>query len=137
MKPGSKVKVHYTGTLNDGTVFDTSEGKNPLEFTIGENQVIPEFENGVKSMQLNEEKTINIKAENAYGQRNEKLIVRVPRERFPPEIEVGGLLVLKGHERQQIPAVVQEVNQDVVVIDLNHSLAGKDLTFKIKVISIN
>ena len=137
MNQGDKVKVHYTGTLIDGTIFDTSEGKNPLEFTIGENQVIPEFENGVKNMQLNEEKTINIKVENAYGQRNEKLIVRVPRERFPPEIEVGGLLVLKGPEGQQVPAVVQEVKDDAVLIDLNHPLAGKELTFKVKVVAIN
>ena len=74
MKPGDKVKVHYTGTLNDGSVFDSSEGKAPLEFTIGQNQVIPGFENGVKDMKLNDEKTIKINPAEAYGEKNDQLI---------------------------------------------------------------
>ena len=137
MKPGSKVKVHYTGTLSDGTVFDSSEGKEPLEFTIGENQVIAGFENGVKDMKLNEEKTIKIKSEDAYGEKNSQLIISVPRDKFPPEIEVGGTLILKGPNGERLPAVVKEVKNDVVVIDLNHPLAGKDLNFKVKVVAIN
>ena len=137
MKPGDKVKIHYTGTLNDGTVFDSSEGKNPLEFTIGENQVISGFENGVKDMKLNEEKTINIKPKDAYGEKNEQLIINVPREKFPPEVQAGGHLVLKGPQGQSIPAVVIEVKDNIVVIDLNHPLAGKELTFKVKVVGVN
>ena len=137
MNPGSKIKVHYTGTLDDGTVFDSSEGKEPLEFTIGENQVIEGFENAVKGMSLNQEKTFKIESKYAYGSVNDKLITDVPREKFPPQIEVGGRLILKGPERQNIPAVVTEVKEDVVTIDLNHPLAGKDLTFRIKIVGIN
>ena len=137
MKPGSKVKVHYTGLLNDGSVFDSSEGKEPLEFTIGENQVIPGFENGVKEMKLNEEKTIKIEAKDAYGERDERMVVSIQRDKFPPEIEVGGTLVLKGPEGQRMPAKIKDIKDNEVIIDLNHPLAGKDLNFKVKVIAIN
>ena len=137
MNPGSKIKVHYTGTLDDGTVFDSSEGKEPLEFTIGENQVIEGFENVVKGMSLNQEKTFKIESKDAYGSVNDQLITDVPREKFPPQIEVEGRLILKGPDRQNIPAVVTEVKEDVVTIDLNHPLAGKDLTFRIKIVGIN
>lgn len=95
MNQGDKVKVHYTGALNDGTIFDSSEGKQPLEFTIGENQVIPGFENGIKNMKLNEEKIIKIKPIDAYGEKNEQLIREIPRDTFPPEIEVGSRFILK------------------------------------------
>ncbi|MBS3105910.1 peptidylprolyl isomerase [Candidatus Woesearchaeota archaeon] len=137
MKHGSKVKVHYTGTLNDGTVFDSSEGKEPLEFTIGEGRVIPGFENGVKDIKLNEKKTIKINAKDAYGERDERMVVSVPRDKFPSEIEAGGRLVLKGPQGQSLNAVVNEVKDNVVLIDLNHPLAGKELTFKVKVVEIN
>ena len=137
MKPGTKVKVHYTGTLSDGEVFDSSEGKDPLEFTIGEKQVISGFENGIKDMKLNDEKTIKINPSEAYGEMQEQLIVKIPREKFPEKIEAGGRLVLKGPEGQSIPAVITEVKEDSVTIDLNHPLAGKELTFKVKIIEIN
>ena len=139
MKPGTKVKVHYTGTLNDGTVFDSSEGKEPLEFTIGENQVISGFENQIREMKLNEEKTINIKAADAYGEKNEELIKEIPRAQVPKEmkLEAGARLILKSPDGQQIGAVVSELKEDVIFIDFNHPLAGKDLTFKIKVVEIN
>lgn len=137
MKPGSKVKVHYTGTLNDGSVFDSSEGKEPLEFTIGEKQVIPGFEDGIKEMKLNDEKTIKINAKEAYGDRDEKMVVSVPRDKFPPDVQAGGTMILKGPEGQRFPAVVKEVRDNEVIIDLNHPLAGKDLNFKVKVVEIN
>ena len=137
MKPGTKVKVHYTGTLNDGSIFDSSEGKEPLEFTIGENQVIKGFEDGVKAMKLNEEKTIKINPNEAYGEVNQQLIISVPREKFPPEIEVNGRLIMKGPQGQQIPAIIKEVRDNVVIIDMNHPLAGKELNFKVKVVWIN
>jgi len=137
LKQGAKVKVHYTGTLNDGTVFDSSEGKEPLEFTIGDNQVIPGFENGVKGMNLNDEKTIKIDAKDAYGERDERMVVAVPRSKFPPEIEAGGHLLLKGPEGQRIPAKIKEIKDNEIIIDLNHSLAGKELNFKVKVVEIN
>src|SRR3989344_3673544 len=131
MKHGSKVKVHYTGTLNDGSVFDSSEGREPLEFTIGSNQVIKGFEDRVKGMKVNEEKTIKIKANEAYGEVNQQLIISVPRDKFPPEIESNGRLILKGPEGRRIPAIIKEVKDNIVVIDMNHPLAGKELNFKI------
>ncbi len=139
MKNGDKVKVHYTGTLDDGTVFDSSEGKEPLEFTIGEGGIIKGFEDGVRNMKLEEEKTIMIKPEDAYGMQQKELMLEFPRDKFPAEmnIEKGGRLILKGHDGQNLPAVVSEVKNDVVVIDLNHPLAGKELTFRIKVIGVN
>ena len=137
MNPGSKVKVHYTGTLSDGSVFDSSEGKQPLEFTIGENQVVAGFKNNIKDMKLNEEKTFKIKASDAYGEKIEELIKEIPRNKFPPEIEVGGRLILKSPQGQSIHAVVTEIKTDSVTIDLNHPLAGKELTFKVKVIGID
>lgn len=137
MKPGSKVKVHYTGTFSDGTVFDSSEGKEPLEFTIGESQVISGFENAVKDMGLNQEKTIKINPEEAYGNRDERMVVSIPRGKLPQEAEKGGKLILKGPQGQQLPAVITEVTEDIVKVDLNHPLAGKELTFKVKVVEIN
>ena len=109
MKPGSKVKVHYTGTFDDGKVFDSSEGRNPLEFTIGGNQVIKGFENAIREMKVNDEKSIKIPAKEAYGERDENLMVKIPRDKFPPEVELGGNLILKGPNGEQIPAVIKEV----------------------------
>lgn len=139
MKNGSKVKVHYTGTLDDGTVFDSSEQREPLEFTVGEGQVIRGFEDAVRDMSLNDEKTVTIKPQEAYGIRSKDLVMEIPRDKFPAEvnIEVGGRLVLKSPEGQNVPAVVSEVKKDIIVIDLNHPLAGKDLTFKIKVVGVD
>ena len=137
MNKGDKVKLHYTGTLNNGEVFDSSEGREPLEFTIGSNQVIPGFENQIKEMKLNEEKTFKIKPGDAYGEKNEQLIREIPRDKFPPEVQAGGNLILKSPDGHQIPAVVKEVKDDSVTIDLNHPLVGKELTFKVKVVGIN
>lgn len=137
MKPGDKVKIHYTGTLDDGTVFDSSEGKQPLEFTLGEGRVIAGFENGVKDMKLNEEKTIKISSKDAYGERDERMVVSVPRDKFPPEVQAGGTLILKGPNGERLPAAVKEVKEDAVIIDMNHPLAGKELNFKVKVVAIN
>ena len=114
MKQGDKVKVHYTGTLSDGKVFDSSEGKDPLEFEIGAKQVIPGFENGIKGMKLNEEKTIKIVPKEAYGEAQKELIITVPKEKFSQEVEVGGRLMLKGPQGQTIPAVVAEVTKDII-----------------------
>ena len=137
MKNGTKIKVHYTGTLNDGTVFDSSKGKQPLEFTLGNGEVIPGFENQVKEMNLNQEKTFKITSKDAYGEIDSRLIAKIPRDKFPPEVQAGGRLVLKGPQGQNIPAVVTDVKDDFVTIDLNHPLAGKELTFKVKVVGIN
>ena len=137
LNQGTNVKVHYTGTLNDGKVFDSSEGREPLEFTIGNNQVIKGFEDGVKDMKVNKEKTIKISAKDAYGERDERMIASVPRDKFPPEVQAGGMLILKGPNGERLPAVVKEVKDDAVIIDMNHPLAGKELNFKVKVVDIN
>ena len=137
MKNGDKVKVHYTGTLDDGSVFDSSEGREPLEFTIGENQVIKGFEDGIKDIKLNEEKTIRINAKEAYGERDERMVVSIPRDKFPPDVQAGGTLIMKGPQGQRIPAAVKEVKDDAVLVDLNHPLAGKKLNFKVKVVEVN
>ena len=139
MKPGSKVKIHYTGTLNDGTVFDSSDGKEPLEFTIGNSEVIPGFENEIKNMKLNEEKTIKINPKEAYGEKNGQLIREIPKNKLPNEmnIEVGSRIILKSPAGQQIYGMVDKIEEDKIFIDFNHPLAGKELTFKIKVIAIN
>ena len=139
MKPGTKIKVHYTGTLNDGTVFDSSDGKEPLEFTIGNNEVIAGFENGIKEMKLNQEKTIKISPKDAYGEKNNQLIREIPRSKMPADInvEVGNQIVLKVPTGQQVASIVTEIAKDIIIIDFNHPLAGKELTFKVKVVGIN
>ncbi|HLG24448.1 MAG TPA: peptidylprolyl isomerase [Candidatus Nanoarchaeia archaeon] len=137
MKKGDKVKVHYTGTLDDGTKFDSSEGKDPLEFTVGKGHVIKGFDEGVLGMKINGEKTVKIPAKDAYGEKSNELVLEVPRSKFPENIQVGGQLMLKDPEGQSMPALVSEIGKEIVKIDLNHQLAGKDLTFKIKVVGIN
>ena len=139
MRPGSKVKVHYTGTLDDGTVFDSSDGREPLEFTIGQHQVIAGFEDAVKEMELNQEKTVKIKSSDAYGEKKGQLTREISRSKMPAgmNIEVGNQIILKSPAGQEVSAIVSEVTEDKIVIDLNHPLAGKDLTFRIKVVGIN
>ena len=139
MKPGSKVKIHYTGTLSDGTVFDSSEGRGPLEFTIGSSEVIAGFENAVKDMKLNEEKTIKISPKEAYGEKNEQLIREIPRSKLPNEmnVEVGSRIILKSPAGQQVYGMIDKIEEDKIFIDFNHPLAGKELNFKVKVVGIN
>ncbi len=139
MKLGDKVRVHYTGTLDDGTVFDSSIGREPFEFTVGEGNVISGFENAVKEMKVDEEKTVTIKSDEAYGPRQNQLVWAIPKDKFPANVnpEVGGQLVLKGPTGEQVPATVSNVTDKEITIDLNHPLAGKDLTFKIKIVGIS
>jgi peptidylprolyl isomerase len=134
---GDTVQVHYKGTLADGSVFDSSEGRDPLQFTLGAGQVIPGFEKAVEGMQVGERKTITIPADEAYGQRSERAMLQVPREQLPAEIEpqVGLQLVMQRADGQQIPVVVAEVTETHVTIDANHPLAGHDLTFEIELVA--
>lgn len=134
----NQVKVHYKGTLKNGEVFDSSEGREPLEFTIGEGQVIPGFDQGVKGMQVGEEKTINIAADDAYGQVREELIQDVDKSALPEDIkpEVGLKLVSKTQDGREIPLIVTEVNESSITVDANHPLAGEDLTFNVKLVEI-
>ena len=134
----SKVKVHYTGRLEDGNQFDSSQGREPLAFTVGAGQMIPGFEKAVIGMMLNESKTVNIPCDEAYGQRNEQLIQEVPKSALPAEINpyVGQQLVSQTQSGQQIPVTITSVKSETVVVDANHHLAGKDLIFDIEVVEI-
>lgn len=139
IKKGDKVKVEYTGKLADGTVFDTSEGRAPLCFEVGANQVIPGFDNALEGMENGEEKTFTLSVEEGYGPVREELVQEVPRDKLPPEPEPkeGMMLLMKAPTGQQIPAKITKVDGDKVTIDINHPLAGKELTFEIKVIGVN
>lgn len=139
VKAGSKVKVHYTGTLEDGTVFDSSEGREPIEFEVGTQQVIPGFENGMLGMSVNEEKTIKIPAKEAYGDRNEMMVQKVPRAQLPPnlkEAKKGMFLGLQGPDGKQYRVMISDVTEEELTIDMNHPLAGKALVFKVKIVGI-
>ncbi len=138
VEDGKIVKVHYTGTLDDGTVFDSSEGKEPLQFTVGEGKVIKGFDLAVKEMNLDEEKEIHIKSEDAYGDTRAELIKQVPRDQLPKEQEpqVGMILGVGMPNGQQIPARITAVNDTEVTIDLNHPLAGENLNFKLKLVEV-
>jgi len=135
---GDTVKVHYTGKLDDGTVFDTSEGKDPLEFKIGTNQIIHGFQNSVIGMAVGDSKTVNVDVDEAYGPRDEKLIAVIDHERFPDDMqpEVGQRLQLVQTDDRKIFATVTAISESGVTIDANHFLAGKDLTFDIQLIAI-
>ncbi len=131
---GSKVKVHYTGKLNDGTVFDSSREREPLEFTVGQGQVIPGFEEAVRGMEAGESRSVTLGCEQAYGQRRQDMILDVPRDKFPEDIppKVGQQLMLRHPEGQEFPAFIVEVKDQVITIDANHPLAGEDLNFEIE-----
>ncbi len=138
VKQNDTVKVHYTGKLADGQVFDTSEGKEPIEFTLGQGQLIPGFEKGLLDMKINEKKTINIPKEEAYGEPRAELVQEVEKSQLPEEIkpEVGMGLVSKTPDGQEMNLVVSEVKEDTIVVDGNHPLAGKDLVFDLEVVEI-
>ena len=138
VKEGDKVKVHYHGRLPDGSTFDSSEGRQPLEFEVGTGAVIPGFDNGVKGMSVGEKKTINIPADEAYGQRQEELVMEFPKDRFPEDMnpEVGMQLMMNNGSGQSFPVTIVDVKDEVVTLDANHQLAGHDLTFDIELVDI-
>ena len=138
VKKGSKVKVEYTGKLDDGTVFDTSEDHEPLQFEVGGNQVIPGFENGVIGMKEGEEKEIKIPAKDAYGERNEQMVQPLPKDKVNvgQEVKEGMVLGIQAPNGQKVPVKVVKVDEQNVYLDMNHPLAGKNLNFKVKVIGI-
>lgn len=135
---GSKVKVHYTGTLDDGTTFDSSEGKEPIEFIVGKNKVIPGFENAVEEMEEGEEKEFKLTPDQAYGDRNEQLVQEVQKSQLPENMEVqeGQMLMLKAPNGQNIPAKVVEDKGETFMLDINHPLAGQNLNFKVQLDSV-
>jgi FKBP-type peptidyl-prolyl cis-trans isomerase 2 len=138
VKKNTTVKVNYTGRLSDGQVFDSSEGKEPIEFTLGQGQLIPGFEKGLIDMKLNEKKTITIAKEEAYGEINDDLRQEIKKTELPQDItpEVGMGLVSKSPDGQEIDLRVVEVKEESIVIDGNHPLAGRDLIFDLEVVAI-
>ncbi len=139
VKQNDKVKVHYTGKLANGEVFDSSLERDPMEFEVGKGQLIPGFENGVIDMKVNEKKTIQVSSDEAYGEPRKELVQEVPKDRLPEDIkpEVGMGLVSTTPQGQEIQLVVKEVKDEAIVVDGNHPLAGQDLTFEVEVIDIN
>jgi FKBP-type peptidyl-prolyl cis-trans isomerase 2 len=137
-KQGDTVKVHYTGKLEDGTVFDTSQQREPIQFTIGEQTLIPGFERAVVGLSPGESKNTKIAAEEAYGPRREELVVVVERDRLPEDVEPAVGLKLQMHQPdgQVIPARVVELSDANVKLDANHPLAGQDLTFDLELVEI-
>ena len=139
VKKGDTVKVEYEGTLDDGTVFDSSKVHGtPLEFKVGEGRVIPGFENAIVGMKKGDEKEIAISKEEAYGERNEQLLMQVPKEKIPDaeKIQPGIFLVIAREDGQKLPVKVASVDSTSVTLDLNHPLAGQNLHFKLKVVDI-
>lgn len=134
--PGDTVRIHYTGRLDDGTVFDTSEGRDPLEFVLGSGQVIPGFERAVTGMERGEEKTVTIPADEAYGERKSELLINVGRSEMPSGLDpqVGQRLQMSTPDGQTFQVTVTETSDTTVVLDANHPLAGRDLTFDIQLV---
>jgi len=137
-KKNDTVKVHYTGKLTTGEVFDSSVERDPLQFTLGGGQMIKGFDTAVDGMELNEKKTVTIPADEAYGQKREDLVQSVPKTQLPADMkpEVGQNLVATGPEGQQMQVVVTNVSENDIQIDANHPLAGQDLVFEIELVEI-
>ena len=136
VRKGDSVKVHYTGSLADGTVFDSSVGREPLAVTVGSGQVIAGFDEALLGMMVGEKKTVLIPVDKAYGARNEEMVMEVPIEQVPPDLdaEVGSRLELGGMNGELIRVVVSAISTTHITLDANPPLAGKDLTFTIEVL---
>ncbi len=139
-KHGDTVQIHYTGKLDDGFIFDSSVEREPLEFKIGSGFVLEGFEQAVIGMNIDESKTFKLAAENAYGPYREEAVMIVPKEQFPPHItpEIGQQIQINDKQvAQPMVVVITEISDEGVTLDANHPLAGKELTFEIKVVAIN
>jgi peptidylprolyl isomerase len=137
-KQGDKVRVHYTGKLEDGSIFDSSVERDPLEFTIGSGNLIPGFEEGVLDMDTGDKKSITIPAEQAYGPYRDEMVVEVDRKQFPADIEpeVGQQLKLSQMDGSTCIVMVKKITESSITLDANHPLAGKTLNFEIELIEI-
>ncbi len=137
-KIGDTVQVHYTGKLNDGTIFDSSINREPLEFRIGDGRLIPDFESAVVGMNINESKTITIESERAYGPHIQELVVTIDRERLPLTVqpEIGQHFQLQSPDGRTFVAEVKNITEKAITFDANHPLAGKDLIFDIELVAI-
>ena len=138
VKEGDVVRVHYTGKLTNGEQFDSSVGREPLEFTVGAGQMIKGFDDAMPGMAVGEKKTVNILPQDAYGQKNEDALIEFPKPNIPADmpLEVGMQLQLRDEEGHPVPVTVTEIKDDVVLLDANHMLAGKELVFDIELIEI-
>lgn len=138
VKAGDTVSIHYTGTLSDGETFDSSQGREPLEFTVGSGQIIPGLDEALPGMAVGDKKLVEIAAENAYGEPDPNARQAIPRGEIPADIPVepGTQLQMQTPTGQVVPVMVVEVTEDEVTLDANHPLAGKDLTFDIELMDI-
>lgn len=138
VKEGDVVRVHYTGKLTNGEQFDSSVGKDPLEFTVGAGQMIQGFDAAMPGMNVGDKKTINIAPEHGYGEKSEDAIIEFPKENIPVDmkLEPGMPLTLNNQQGQPVPVIVVEVKEDVIVLDANHFLAGQELVFDIELVEI-
>ena len=138
VKNGDTVKVHYHGKLTDGSTFDSSEGKDPLEFEVGSGMVIKGFDAGVTGMSVGDKKKIQIPVDEAYGAKQEEMVMEFPRNKFPEDMvpEVGMQLGMNNGQGQNLPVIIKEVKEDVVVLDANHPLSGEDLVFDLVLVEI-
>ncbi|MDP9229761.1 MAG: peptidylprolyl isomerase [Bacteroidota bacterium] len=138
VKSGDTVKVHYHGRLTNGDTFDNSEGQDPLEFEVGSGMVIKGFDDGMIGMAVGEKKTINIPVEDAYGPKNEEMLIEYPKDRFPDNMkpEVGMPLTMSSGSGENFPVTITEIKDDSVVLDANHPLAGEDLVFDLELVEI-
>ena len=138
-KAGDTVQVHYTGTLTDGTIFDSSNGREPLEFTLGGGQVIKGFDDGISGMEVGDHKTVNIPVEDAYGPAHEEMVFTLNRDEIPADIPLEEGMTLNMHEDgspQPIPVIIRQVTDTSVTLDANHPLAGQDLVFTVELVGI-
>lgn len=138
IEDGDTVRVHYTGTLKDGTEFDSSRERDPLEFTVGEGQVIPGFEEIVRGLEAGDTETETLAPDQAYGERDERRVIEVERNELPDEVdpEVGMQLEIQQPDGSRARVSVAEVEDEMVKLDANHPLAGRELTFEIEVLEV-
>jgi len=137
-KKGDTVQVHYTGTLPDETVFDSSEGKNPLEVKLGSGAVIPGFDEALTGMEVGEKKTVTIPYANAYGPHNAEMVMQIPVDQVPKDMnpEIGDKMEVGGAAGEVMPVTVLDITDDFIVLDANPPLAGQNLTFAIELVAI-
>lgn len=139
VKSGDTVRIHYTGTLVDGSQFDSSQGRDPLEFVVGSGQIIPGLDKALPGMSEGDKKTVNVPAEEAYGKVDPNARQAIPRDQIPADVplEIGGQLQVQTQDGRTVPVQVADVNDETVVLDANHPLAGQELVFAIELVSIN
>lgn len=135
---GDRVKVHYTGTLDDGTVFDSSREGEPIEFELGSGEVIDGFDRAVIGLEEGASREVRLEPDEAYGQRSDDLVIDVDRDDLPEDLdpEVGQTLAVEGADGEEMAAWVAEVGEDAITVDLNHPLAGRSLTFEVELLEI-